>query len=173
MELGGKTVDSTLIEQRLKDFAEGTLEFQDVLDDYSEVYARAVKSNQTWSWREDIPFGLELTNTQRKLVKEAAIENGLLTEVKVIPADGMKYGFADFSSAGLVEETVNLPEELWLKTDKEQFEWLNNKIGGFREGMTWHHTEIPGKMELVPFGIHNITPHNGGRTVGMWAYAPR
>ena len=173
VELGGKTVDSTLIEQRLKDFAEGTLEFQDVLDDYSEVYARAVKSNQTWSWREDIPFGLELTNTQRKLVKEAAIENGLLTEVKVIPADGMKYGFADFSSAGLVEETVNLPEELWLKTDKEQFEWLNNKIGGFREGMTWHHTEIPGKMELVPFGIHNITPHNGGRTVGMWAYAPR
>ena len=172
MEAGGRTVDLTL-EQRLKDFAEGTLEFQDVLDDYSEVYAKAVKSNQTWSWREDIPFGLELTNTQRKLVKEAAIENGLLTEVKVIPADGMKYGFADFRSAGLVEETVNLPEELWLKTDKEQFEWLNNKIGGFREGMTWHHTEIPGKMELVPFGLHNITPHNGGRTVGMWAYAPR
>lgn len=39
--------------------------------------------------------------------------------------------------------------------------------------MTWHHTEIPGKMELVPFGIHNITPHNGGRTAGMWADAPR
>ncbi|WP_062052580.1 HNH endonuclease [Bacillus sp. JCM 19034] len=29
------------------------------------------------------------------------------------------------------------------------------------------------KMELVPFGIHNITPHNGGRTKGMWADAPR
>ncbi|MCG7315357.1 HNH endonuclease [Priestia flexa] len=28
-------------------------------------------------------------------------------------------------------------------------------------------------MELVPFGIHNITPHNGGRTKGMWADAPR
>ena len=172
MEAGGRTVDLTL-EQRLKDFAEGTLEFQDVLDDYSEVYAKAVKSNQTWSWREDIPFGLELTNTQRKLVKEAAIEKGLLTEVKVVPADGMKYGFADFRGAGLVEETVNLPEELWLKTDREQFDWLNKQIGGFREGMTWHHTEIPGKMELVPFGLHNITPHNGGRTAGMWAYAPR
>ena len=172
VEAGGRTVDLTL-EQRLKDFAEGTLEFQDVLDDYSEVYAKAVKSNQTWSWREDIPFGLELTNTQRKLVKEAAIEKGLLTEVKVVPADGMKYGFADFRGAGLVEETVNLPEELWLKTDREQFDWLNKQIGGFREGMTWHHTEIPGKMELVPFGLHNITPHNGGRTAGMWAYAPR
>ncbi|WP_230160465.1 MULTISPECIES: HNH endonuclease [Peribacillus] len=28
-------------------------------------------------------------------------------------------------------------------------------------------------MELVQFGIHNITPHNGGRTKGMWADAPR
>ena len=168
-----RNIDSTAIEQRFRDFSQGTLKFEDVLDDYSEVYAKAVRSNQTWSWREDIPFGLELTNTQRKLVKEAAIEKGLLTEVKVIPAEGMRYGFADFRSAGLVEETVNLPEELWLKPDSEQFNWLNQQIGGAREGMTWHHTEIPGKMELVPFGMHNITPHNGGRTVGMWAYAPR
>ncbi|WP_369010154.1 MULTISPECIES: HNH endonuclease [Bacillaceae] len=39
--------------------------------------------------------------------------------------------------------------------------------------MAWHHTEVPGKMELVPFGIHNITIHNGGRSTGMWADAPR
>ncbi|MFU2016748.1 HNH endonuclease [Peribacillus butanolivorans] len=31
---------------------------------------------------------------------------------------------------------------------------------------------MPGKMELVPYGIHYITPHNGGRTTGMWADAP-
>ncbi|WP_459502364.1 HNH endonuclease [Bacillus sp. C1] len=37
----------------------------------------------------------------------------------------------------------------------------------------WQHTEVPGKMELVPFGIHNIMIHNGGRSAGMWAYAPR
>lgn len=85
----------------------------------------------------------------------------------------MRYGFADFRSAGLVEETVNLPEELWLKTDSEQFNWLNQQIGGAREGMTWHHTEIPGQMELVRFGVYNITLHNGGRTTDMWAYAPR
>ena len=36
-----------------------------------------------------------------------------------------------------------------------------------------YHTEIPGKMQLVPTGIHNITTHNGGRTAGMWADAPR
>ncbi|UOK66269.1 HNH endonuclease [Paenibacillus sp. FSL k6-2145] len=28
-------------------------------------------------------------------------------------------------------------------------------------------------MQLVPFGIHNITKHNGGRTNGHWADAPR
>ncbi|WP_259392168.1 hypothetical protein [Paenibacillus thiaminolyticus] len=28
-------------------------------------------------------------------------------------------------------------------------------------------------MEPVPFGIYNMTPHNGGRTAGMWADAPR
>lgn len=28
---------------------------------------------------------------------------------------------------------------------------------------TWHHTEISGKMQLVPTGIHNITLHNGGK----------
>ncbi|MFC9710477.1 HNH endonuclease [Paenibacillus sp. NPDC056933] len=36
---------------------------------------------------------------------------------------------------------------------------------------TWHHTEVPGKMQLVPFCIHNITTHNGGRSTGMWADA--
>ena len=173
VELGGKTVDSTLIEQRLKDFAKGTLEFQDVLDDYSEVYAEIINGNKKWSWDESIINGQNLSYAQKKQIKNLAIEKGLIPDVKVIPSEGMRYGFADFRSAGLVEETVNLPEELWLKTDKEQFEWLNNKIGGFREGMTWHHTEIPGQMELVPFGIHNVIPHNGGRTIGMWAYAPR
>ncbi|MGR5909046.1 HNH endonuclease [Bacillus paranthracis] len=29
------------------------------------------------------------------------------------------------------------------------------------------------KMQLVPYGIHGITVHNGGRTKGMWADAPR
>ena len=172
VEAGGRTVDLTL-EQRLKDFAEGTLEFQDVLDEYSEVYAEIINGNKKWSWDESIINGQNLSYAQKKQIKNLAIEKGLIPDVKVIPSEGMRYGFADFRSAGLVEETVNLPEELWLKTDKEQFEWLNNKIGGFREGMTWHHTEIPGQMELVPFGIHNVIPHNGGRTIGMWAYAPR
>ena len=48
-----------------------------------------------------------------------------------------------------------------------------SKAGDAGIGNTWHHTEVPGKMELVPYGIHNITLHNGGRSAGLWAYAPR
>ena len=173
VEATARNIDSTAIEQRFRDFSQGTLKFEDVLDDYSEVYAEIINSNKKWSWDESIINGQNLSYAQKKQIKNLAIEKGLIPDVKVIPSEGMRYGFADFRSAGLVEETVNLPEELWLKPDKEQFEWLNNKIGGFREDMTWHHTEIPGQMELVPFGIHNVIPHNGGRTIGMWAYAPR
>ena len=81
----------------------------------------------------------------------------------------MKHGFADFESANVVKETMVLPEDMWAKSDKEQFDWLNKQIGGKVSGYTWHHTEEPGKMQLVPTGIHNITPHNGGRTKNMWA----
>ena len=60
---------------------------------------------------------------------------------------------------------------MWKLSDAKQFKWLNESIGGKVEGYTWHHTEVLGKMQLVPTGIHNIVPHNGGRTTGMWAYA--
>ena len=99
--------------------------------------------------------------------------NKNIPEIKVTKVDGMRYGFADFAGAGVVEETVQQPGGFWKLTDKEQLKWLDEQIGGTRKGMTWYHTEITGKMELVPFGIHNITPHNGGRTAGMWADAPR
>lgn len=46
-------------------------------------------------------------------------------------------------------------------SDEVQFKWLNEQIGGTVEGYTWHHTEIPGKMQLVPTGIHNITTVHG------------
>lgn len=40
-------------------------------------------------------------------------------------------------------------------------------------GTTWHHSEIDGRMELVPFGIHNSINHQGGRAPGGWAHAKR
>ncbi|MFH0373650.1 HNH endonuclease [Streptococcus sp. A22] len=167
-----EVVETTRLE-RLKNFAEGNCSFDDVLSDFVDEYVEAVNSNKLWSWRKNIASGNALTSQQRSVIKRYAIDRGLLPDVKVIPVDGIKYGFADFKGAGLVEVAVDLPKDLWLKSDAEQFKWLDEQIGGSRLGMTWHHTEIPGRMELVPFGIHNITSHNGGRTFGMWAYAIR
>ncbi|MDO5479946.1 MAG: HNH endonuclease [Clostridia bacterium] len=53
---------------------------------------------------------------------------------------------------------------------QRKFAWLDAQIGGKVPGYTWHHTEKSGIMQLVPRGIHRITPHNGGRSPGMWAY---
>ncbi|MBP3039037.1 HNH endonuclease [Bacillaceae bacterium Marseille-Q3522] len=159
--------------KNIDEFIDGTKTFDDVVDDFARLYSEKIQTNKTWSWNKSFHGGEYLTARQRKLIKEKAIAVGLIPNVNVIKADGMKYGFADFKSAGLVVETKDLPESLWLKSDEVQFEWLDNVIGGRPEGMTWHHTEVPGKMELVPFGIHNITIHNGGRSTGMWADAPR
>ncbi|WP_226527105.1 T7SS effector LXG polymorphic toxin [Metabacillus niabensis] len=159
--------------KNIEEFIDGTKSFDDVVDDFARLYSEKIQTNKTWSWNKSFHGGEYLTARQRKLIKEKAIEDGLIPKVNVNKADGMRYGFADFKSAGLVVETKDLPERLWLKSDEEQFEWLDDVIGGRPEGMTWHHTEVPGKMELVPFGIHNITIHNGGRSTGMWADAPR
>ncbi|GKV56662.1 hypothetical protein NCCP2222_26090 [Sporosarcina sp. NCCP-2222] len=176
VETKGTVKDKGVSETNLTnidDFINGNKKFDEVIEDFAKVYKEHVDLNKPWSWDDTIPGGDSLSSAQKRKIKEMAIEKGHIPEIKVTKADGMRYGFADFASAGVVEETVQLPERFWKLSDKEQFKWLDEQIGGTRKGMTWHHTEVPGKMELVPFGIHNITPHNGGRTKGMWADAPR
>ena len=159
--------------KNIDEFIGGNKSFDDVLDDYAKVYADKINSNQAWSWDDAIPGGENLTKKQRSIIKQQAIDAGLITDIKVTKVEGMRYGFADFESAGVVKETQYLPENMWKMSDAEQFKWLDEQIGGTVDGYTWHHTEIPGKMQLVPTGIHNITTHNGGRTAGMWVDAPR
>ncbi len=159
--------------KNIDEFIGGGKSFDDVLDDYAKVYADKINSNQAWSWDDTIPGGENLTKKQRSIIKQQAIDDGLIPDIKITKVEGMRYGFADFESAGVVKETQLLPENMWKMSDAEQFKWLDEQIGGTIEGYTWHHTEIPGKMQLVPTGIHNITTHNGGRTAGMWADAPR
>ena len=159
--------------KNIDEFIGGNKSFDDVLDDYAKVYADKINSNQAWSWDDTIPGGENLTKKQRSIIKQQAIDAGLITDIKVTKVEGMRYGFADFESAGVVKETQYLLENMWKMSDAEQFKWLDEQIGGTVDGYTWHHTEIPGKMQLVPTGIHNITTHNGGRTAGMWADAPR
>ncbi|KIL42971.1 T7SS effector LXG polymorphic toxin [Jeotgalibacillus campisalis] len=157
----------------ISNFINGNKKFDEVIEDYAKVYKEKVDLNKPWSWDDTIPGGDSLSPAQKRKIKEVAVKERHIPDIKVMKVEGMRYGFADFASPGIVEKTVQLPKEFWKLSDKEQFKWLDEKIGGTRKGMTWHHTEVPGKMELVPFGIHNITPHNGGRTKGMWADSPR
>ncbi|NMP60757.1 HNH endonuclease [Bacillus velezensis] len=159
--------------KNIEEFISGNKHFDDVVDDYAQLYKETVNSNKPWSWDDTILGGENLTGKQRKLIKEKALTNQLIPNIKVTKVERMPFGFADFKGAGVVEKTIPLPKELWHASDKVQFDYLDKAIGGHRDGMTWHHTEFPGIMELVPFGIHNVTIHNGGRTKGMWADAPR
>lgn len=86
-------------------------------------------------------------------------------------------------------ETV-LPKDLRSASDTEQFKYcvqkLNQRIGAepsFAKqftprqqeqikngeprisGLTWHHNEVPGKMQLVNADIHNTCRHTGGRSL--------
>lgn len=38
-------------------------------------------------------------------------------------------------------------------------------IGETPYGYTWHHTETPGRMQLVPSAIHDSARHRGGQTI--------
>lgn len=115
--------------------------------------------------------GENLSRKQKERIKARAVENGYIPEIKITNVNGKP--IADFRSAGMVKKSIPLPKEMWLLSDKDQFNWLDVKIGGNIEGYTWQHSEILGQMELVPYGIHNITYHYGGGSQGMWANAPR
>ncbi|MFE4760538.1 HNH endonuclease signature motif containing protein [Bacillus mycoides] len=162
----------------IADFINGTKNFDDVLDDYARHYIEVIDI-KNWSWANNIKGGNKLTSNKRKMIKQRAEELGLIPKVEVKKVEGMRYGFADFEGLGLVVHKDELLKDLWLKRDVEQFDWLNNRLPEDIRAMvengsyTWHHTEVPGEMQLVPYGIHGITVHNGGRTKGMWSDAPR
>jgi A nuclease of the HNH/ENDO VII superfamily with conserved WHH len=144
--------------------ADGTLN----LAAASERYASLVSSNRPWSWADD--FGVRITGAERRAIRQEAITNGLIPEVVYKP--GTRY--PDFAAAGIIQRVDSLPANLWKASDSAQFTWLDARIpGGRPAGTTWHHSEIPGRMELVPFGPHNIINHAGGRSPGNWAHAPR
>lgn len=146
---------------------DGTYVKQETL---AERYARLVKSNKPWKWDEDFPQGENISSRQRAKIKQQAIDEGLIPDVKMKP--GTRY--PDFENAGLINRVDKLPEGLWKSGDTAQFNWLDARIpGGRPAGFTWHHSEIAGRMELVPFGPHNIINHVGGRSPGHWAHAPR
>jgi A nuclease of the HNH/ENDO VII superfamily with conserved WHH len=144
--------------------ADGSLNLANAAARYAEV----VGSNRPWSWADD--FGGAFTAGEKRQIREEAVERGLVPNVTLKP--GTRY--ADFGAAGLISRVDTLPPHLWTAGDTAQFRWLDARIpGGRPDGMTWHHSEIAGRMELVPFGPHNTINHIGGRSPGHWAHAPR
>lgn len=63
----------------------------------------------------------------------------------------------------LKEEIAKNPElaKNFSVRQLQQIENCEPRIGGF----TWHHNEIPGKMQLVNADIHAATHHTGGRSI--------
>ena len=128
----------------------------------AEKYAELVNSNETWQWNE---IGKKIKPSEQEAIRKLARE---LELVPTVPVDKVTR-FADFSKFAV--EDIPLPKELWNATDAVQFRALDKAIGGRPKGYTWHHHQDPGRMQLVPFGIHNSTYHRGGREV--WALGPR
>lgn len=81
-----------------------------------------------------------------------------------------------------------LPKDLRTKSDPQQFQYCTKQLAKRIEanpslaerftprqleqikngapriaGLTWHHSEIPGKMQLVDANLHTICRHTGGR----------
>lgn len=63
-----------------------------------------------------------------------------------------------------LKEKINQNSELKKQFTPRQLKQIENcepRIGG----LTWHHNEIPGKMQLVNADIHAATHHTGGRSI--------
>lgn len=106
--------------------------------------------------------------------------------VFVLNGEKVEGVFPEFNS----KFDVKLPENLYKASDNEQMKYctkeLGKKIDSNSElgekftarqleqirnneprisGLTWHHTEIPGKMQLVDAVDHSTARHTGGRSV--------
>jgi A nuclease of the HNH/ENDO VII superfamily with conserved WHH len=146
----------------------------------AQSYAGKVIGSKPWRW-DGIKKGLN--RSERKAVREAALKGKLIPK---IPVD--TNGFPAFPKKYIKDDNTSLPKNMWKNTsDSKQFTWLNNNLESknpdydaktqtFRSDSdkkkyTWHHHQDNGRMQLVEFGIHNATNHNGGRTT--WATGKR
>ncbi len=85
---------------------------------------------------------------------------------------------------------IEIPKELWKAGDREIFKYCTEQLKEeiqvdpeltkqftpqqleqimagepYIKGMTWHHNEIPGRMELVETRIHASSSHTGGNSI--------
>ena len=126
--------------------------------------------------------------TDREDLEGKTSENGVPYERKVVNISGVKIEgvFPEFKSIF----DVNLPDDLLKASDTEQFRYCTQQLAQrIKEdpvfarqftprqleqikngeprisGLTWHHNEEPGKMQLVDADTHNICRHTGGKSI--------
>lgn len=114
--------------------------------------------------------------------------NGVKFKKRIFTLDGEKVEgvFPVFNS----KFDVKLPENLYKASDEEQMKYCTKKLAERIErdpelakqftprqleqirngeprisGLTWHHSEIPGKMQLVDAKDHSAARHTGGRSI--------
>ena len=115
-------------------------------------------------------------------------ETGVVYESVVVELPGGEWiegVFPQFDYAYMGE----LPTEMFLSSDYEQFSYMNGQLaaaveqdpmlaseftmdqltqivaGDTPDGYVWHHTEVPGQMELVDEETHARSAHTGGRSL--------
>lgn len=115
-------------------------------------------------------------------------ETGVPYARKIVEADGKKIEgvFPEFDS----KFDTKLPPEMYKATDEKQFKYCTEKLaeqiknnpelekqftqrqieqimsGDPRiSGLTWHHNETPGKMQLVNAETHTASGHTGGKSI--------
>jgi len=162
--------------KNIDDFVNGNKGFDDVIDDYAKMYADKVMSNKRWRWK-DFPGAENLDDIQIAAIRDRAKSLGLIPIVNMKPGTNSP----DFESAKQIYEINGkpvieyLPESKWGLGDTAQFNYLDSQLpGGVRpSGYTWHHSDIPGRFELVPYGIHNSIWHIGGAGPDGWSTGRR
>jgi hypothetical protein len=85
--------------KNIDEYLKGNLLFEEVLNDFAQVYADCVINNPKWSWKKEMNFGRILSNSEQKLIRKAAIDNSYIPDVKVSKSDGLRIGEADFKNA--------------------------------------------------------------------------
>jgi len=137
-------------------------------------YLDEVYSNKKINWDNIAP---EYSKDARSTVREFTRNHELVPAIEYKP--GTDYAIFD---AYAVKDIKNIdPNRVYEGTnapfkhlsDDAQFGVLNRMIGEDRAGFTWHHHEDPGRMQLVPMGLHQVYAHEGGRSPGHWAEGNR
>lgn len=154
---------------------------------YQKEISNKTKAFEAASEAKDVKEVVELQTRNKALEGKRHPETNVLFVRKTINVDGTKMEgvFPRFDSI----TDVYLPKDMRLESDTKQFVYCTKvlakrieanpslagkfsarqlemiKNGDQPSNLLWHHSEVPGKMQLVNHNIHEKTGHTGGRAI--------